>query len=159
MRRPSARLIIVFIVNLLIGYGISWWIMTGILQTEFRLFGFGNLSIVALLIAVILTTLLDSPLKLGAFRWKEAFWPDDMELPDTDELVPAGRRFNWKLVIVFLINVAIGYAASWGIMANILDTELRVYGIINLSVVAFLIAFILTILLDRPLKLKTFDYE
>src|SRR5574342_512377 len=69
MRRPSQRLINAFLVTLLIGYGISWGIMTFILKAPFRLFGFNNLTVVALLVAALLLLFLDVPLKLGVFDW------------------------------------------------------------------------------------------
>lgn len=159
MTRPSGRLTFVFIINLIIGFAISWWIMTAILDTELRVYGFGNLTVVAVLAAFILTTLLDAPLKLGMFAWKEPIWPDDLVLPSLSENEAISKRLKPKVIIVFLINLMIGYAASWGIMTDLLKTELRVYGLLNLSVVAVLIAVMLMILLDRPLKLKTLEYN
>ena len=82
MTRPNARLIVAFLISLAIGYLISWGIMMGILGTELRLYGFGNLTIVAFLVAFILITVLDSPLKLGTFNWNEPFWPKGVSLPE-----------------------------------------------------------------------------
>ena len=69
MRRPSQRLIIAFFVSLLIGYVLSWITMVFILAAPFRLYGFTNLTVVALLVAALLLLFLDSPLKLGVFDW------------------------------------------------------------------------------------------
>jgi hypothetical protein len=159
MTRPSGRLIFVFIINLIIGFAISWGIMRTILATDLRVYGFANLTIVAALVAFILTTLLDAPLKLGTFAWKEPVWPDDLKLPSLLANEAASKKLKPKAIIVFLINLVIGYAASWGIMSDLLETEFRVYGFANLSVVALLIAIMLMILLDRPLKLRILEYE
>lgn len=71
MRRPSKRLILVFLISLVIGYVISWGIMVSVLGTEFRLFGFVNVSVIAVLVAFIVVTFLDSPLNLGTFDWPQ----------------------------------------------------------------------------------------
>lgn len=69
MRRPSRRLINTFVISLIIGYALSYWIMIGILATEYRLYGFSNLTVVALLVAFVLVVFLDGPLGLGTFDW------------------------------------------------------------------------------------------
>jgi cytochrome c553 len=71
MAQPNSRLIVAFLISLLIGFIVSWLIMAVILDTELRLYGFGNLALVALLIAVVLVVVLDAPLKLGTFEWSE----------------------------------------------------------------------------------------
>jgi cytochrome c oxidase subunit 2 len=68
------------------------------------------------------------------------------------------RRPSTRLIITFLISLTIGYAVSWVIMVGVLATEFRLYGLTNLSVVAFLIASLIIIVLDAPLKLRTFDW-
>jgi cytochrome c oxidase subunit 1 len=45
--------------------------MVGVLATEFRLFGFVNVSVIAALIAFIIVTFLDGPLNLGTFDWPQ----------------------------------------------------------------------------------------
>ncbi len=69
------------------------------------------------------------------------------------------RRPSLRLIIAFLISLAIGYAVSWGIMVGLLKTEIRLYGFVNLFVIAVLVAFLLIILLDSPFKLKTFEWS
>ena len=69
MRQPSPKLLLFFLVALGAGYAISFVIMTLILDTPLRLYGFGNLSLVALLIAFLLTLWLDRPFELGLFKW------------------------------------------------------------------------------------------
>jgi hypothetical protein len=86
MRRPSKRLIITFLLSLALGYAISWGIMTGVLQTEFRLYGWGNLSIVAILLALLIIIFLDAPLKLGAFDWPK---------PAEKGIAPRPRETVW----------------------------------------------------------------
>lgn len=112
MRRPNARITIVFLVCLVIGYVISWGIMRSILGTELRLYGFGNLSVVALLVAFILITILDGPLKLGIFNWSEAIWPDGLALPEAREK-KSGSRFrigNSVKVSAFIVLVVASIA-------------------------------------------------
>lgn len=69
MRRPSKRFIVTFLVCLAAGYGISWGIMVGLLHTPYRLFGFTNLTIIALLVTFLLIVFLDTPLNLRTFDW------------------------------------------------------------------------------------------
>ena len=68
------------------------------------------------------------------------------------------RHPSKRLIITLLISLAIGYVISWVIMVGILATPLRLYGLVNLSVVAILVAFIIVIFLDAPLNLKAFDW-
>ena len=72
MRRPTSKAIIVFIIALLAGYAISGFIMLFVLETEFRLYGFFYLTMVALLFAVLMMVWLDRPLGLDLFKWREA---------------------------------------------------------------------------------------
>lgn len=71
MRRPSRRLTYAFIASLLVGYGVSWGIMAGVLDAPLRLYGFGNLTWVALLVAFLLLIFLDNPLQLRMFDWPQ----------------------------------------------------------------------------------------
>jgi cytochrome c2 len=115
MRRPSGKLILAFIVCMLIGYVASWLIMIFILKTEYRLYGFGNLSVVALLVAFILLLLLDSPLTLGLFKWDEAFWPEGVNLPERragqSRGVRLGNSFKVALFIVIVVGSIAGFAS------------------------------------------------
>lgn len=69
MRQPSQKLIIFFIVALGAGYAVSFGIMTFILDAPLRLYGFGNLTLVALLVAGLLLVWFDKPMELGLFKW------------------------------------------------------------------------------------------
>jgi cytochrome c553 len=115
MRRPGGKLILAFSVCLLIGYGASLLIMIGILETEYRLYGFGNLSIVALLVAFMLLLFLDSPFKLGLFKWDDAFWPDGFNLPERrtgqSRGVRLGNSFKVALFIVIVVGSIAGFAS------------------------------------------------
>jgi hypothetical protein len=61
-------------------------------------------------------------------------------------------------MLFFLLALGTGYTISWLIMTALLDAPLRLYGFINLSLVALLIAVLLLIWLDRPFELKLFDW-
>jgi cytochrome c oxidase subunit 1 len=69
MRHPSKRLIITFLISLAAGFAISWGIMVFVLGSELRLFGFGNLLAIALLVTFLIIIFLDSPLNLKTFDW------------------------------------------------------------------------------------------
>ncbi len=71
MRRPSQKATLFFIVALGAGYAISVVLMTVVLQAPLRLYGFANLSLVAILIAVLITIWLDKPFGLDLFKWRE----------------------------------------------------------------------------------------
>jgi hypothetical protein len=58
-----------FVVALLAGYAVSYALMALVLQAPLYLYGFLNLTVVALLIAILLTVWLDKPLDLGLFKW------------------------------------------------------------------------------------------
>ncbi|MFQ5611039.1 MAG: hypothetical protein ACE5H9_02795 [Anaerolineae bacterium] len=68
MRQPNIRLIITFVISLAVGYALSWAIMIG-LDAPYRLYGFGNLTAVAGLIAIFIIIILDRPLNLKTFEW------------------------------------------------------------------------------------------
>ncbi|RME69642.1 MAG: hypothetical protein D6784_18090 [Chloroflexi bacterium] len=71
MLHPSRKTILVFILALGTGYVVSWLLMSVVLAAPLRLYGFINLTLVALLVAVLLTIWLDKPLELNLFRWPE----------------------------------------------------------------------------------------
>ena len=71
MRRPTRKAILFFFLALGTGYTISLGIMVGILNAELRLYGFANLTVVALLIAFVLLVWLDKPFELELFEWPE----------------------------------------------------------------------------------------
>lgn len=115
MRHPNGKLIFAFIISLLIGYVASWLIMSDILKTEYRLFGFGNLSMVALLVAFILLLIADSPFELGLFKWDDAFWPEGINLPEPGTRQSRGFRlgnsFKVALFIVMVVSSIAGFAS------------------------------------------------
>jgi cytochrome c2 len=109
MKGPNARLIVVSVVCLVIGYIAAWAIMAFILKTELRLFGFGYLSMVAFLVALVLIVLLDTPLKLGAFNWA---WPKgDFVWPEADKQKRGpsliSRIANSLKVAAFVVGVVV----------------------------------------------------
>lgn len=71
MRRPTQKAIFFFIGALIVGYAVSFGVMVGILNTELRLYGFLNLTFIALLIAFVLMVWLDRPFNLQLFVWPE----------------------------------------------------------------------------------------
>ncbi len=81
MRRPGLRLVIAFFICLILGYGISHLLMDAFLQTELRLYGWTNLTIVAILVAFLLVIILDTPFNLKVFEWE---WPADKDKKDRD---------------------------------------------------------------------------
>lgn len=69
MRRPTPKAILFFLLALGTGYTLSWIIMSGLLAAPLRLYGFANLSLVALLIAIVLLIWADKPFDLNLFEW------------------------------------------------------------------------------------------
>jgi hypothetical protein len=93
MRQPTQKLVIFFLVALGAGYAVSFVIMTFILDTPLRLFGFGNLTLVALLVAVLLIIWLDKPMDLGLFRWPTARpKPEQKDVETGGSHPPAGQE-------------------------------------------------------------------
>ena len=82
MRRPTSRAILFFFLALGTGYTLSWIVMVGILNAPLRLYGFANLTLVALLIAFVLMVWLDRPFDLKLFQWPE-------EKPEAEQAAPA----------------------------------------------------------------------
>jgi len=68
------------------------------------------------------------------------------------------RRPTSKAVLFFLLSLGTGYTISWIVMSFILEAPLRLYGFINLTLVAALIAVLLLIWLDKPFELNLFDW-
>jgi hypothetical protein len=91
VRRPSQKAILFFVAALVVGYVISIGIMIGLLNTELRLYGFGNVSLVALLIAFVLLVWLDKPFELKLFEWP-AEKPKTEETPTQREKPSAQTR-------------------------------------------------------------------
>jgi cytochrome c2 len=84
-----------------------------LLDSELRLFGFGNLSTIAFMLAIIFLIILDTPLKLGTFEWAEAFWPggEKIALPEPGTgrriMPPFGQIGNSLKVSGFIIVVVV----------------------------------------------------
>lgn len=68
------------------------------------------------------------------------------------------RRPTRKAILFFFLALGAGYLISFGVMVGLLNTELRLYGFINVTLVAALIAFILLVWLDKPFNLKLFEW-
>ncbi len=68
------------------------------------------------------------------------------------------RKPTSKAVLFFLLTLGTGYTISWVIMSFLLEAPLRLYGFINLTLVAALIAVLLLIWLDKPFELHLFDW-
>lgn len=83
MRRPSQKAILFFVAALVAGYVISIGIMIGLLDTELRLYGLGNISLIAVLIAFVLLVWLDKPFELKLFEWPEER-PEAKETPQSE---------------------------------------------------------------------------
>ncbi|MFQ5611038.1 MAG: cytochrome c oxidase subunit II [Anaerolineae bacterium] len=105
MRRPSIRLIITFLISLAVGYALSWAIMIG-LDAPYRLYGFGNLTAVAGLIAVFIIIILDRPLNLRTFDW-----PSEEEEAEGDK----NTRHLFAVSILILVVTAVSIAWLQGI--------------------------------------------
>jgi hypothetical protein len=92
----NQKIVIFFLLALAAGYAVSIGLMVGLLNTPLRLYGWWNLTLVALLVAVLLVIWLDRPFDLGFFKWparkpKEAK-PRILraeEMPPNEAMVPA----------------------------------------------------------------------
>ncbi|MEM7034567.1 MAG: cytochrome c oxidase subunit I [Chloroflexota bacterium] len=93
MRRPSLRLIITFLITLGVGYVISYFIMVGVLDTSYRLYGASYLGMVAFLFAFLFVMFLNGPLNLRLYDW-----------PTVDE-VKAAKREEPGFLQVWLTTV------------------------------------------------------
>jgi len=69
------------------------------------------------------------------------------------------RRPDARWIIVSLLCLVAGFATSWAIMVYILESDLRRFGLLNLLGVGILIAILYIVLLDGPLKLRTFEWN
>ena len=68
------------------------------------------------------------------------------------------RRPTKRAILFFVLALGTGYTISLAIMFLLLDAPLRLYGFLNLSLVAFLIAGLLLVWLDKPFNLKLFEW-
>jgi cytochrome c oxidase subunit 1 len=124
MRRPSKRLVIASIISLLLGYAIAWAIMTFVLGSELRLFGFDYLSGIALLVTVIIIIFLDGPLKLRAFDW-----PTEVERKEVSAPAKAGF-WDWFITVdhkkigLMYITTALFFFIVGGVEALLIRLQL-----------------------------------
>jgi hypothetical protein len=65
----NQKTIIFFVLALLAGYAVSVGLMLGLLNAPLRLYGWGSLTVVAFLVAILLVLWLDKPFELGIFKW------------------------------------------------------------------------------------------
>jgi cytochrome c oxidase subunit 1 len=68
------------------------------------------------------------------------------------------RHPSKRLVIASILSLIVGFALSWAIMVFVLETSFRLYGLTYFTSVAVLIAMLIIVFLDAPLKLGTFDW-
>jgi cytochrome c oxidase subunit 1 len=68
------------------------------------------------------------------------------------------RHPSKRLVIASILSLIVGFALSWAIMVFVLETSFRLYGLTYFASVAVLIAMLIIVFLDAPLKLGTFDW-
>jgi hypothetical protein len=71
VRRPTKKAVLFFFLALGTGYTLSLLVMSFLLDAPLRLYGFFNLTLVAILIAVLLMIWVDRPFGLGLFEWRE----------------------------------------------------------------------------------------
>ncbi len=126
MRRPSKRLMVAFLLSLVAGYGVSWAIMAFLLQAPLRLYGFGNLTVVALVTAALLLVFLDSPLNLGLFDW-----------PKTEPRPPGYKRAglaDWAMTVdhkkigIMYFGFSFLFFLAGGVLALLIRSELALPG-------------------------------
>ena len=67
------------------------------------------------------------------------------------------RRPSFKLLLVFLLSIGVGYIFSYLFMVFVLESSYRVYST-TLHIVAILLGMCFVIVLDGPLNLKTFEW-
>ena len=131
MRRPSGRLIVVFILSLIVGYAISWAIMVFVLDSELRLYGWLYLSLVALLAAFVILMFLDQPLSLRLFDWPTAEAEDEKKERGywnsgiSDWLTTVDHK---KIGIMYFVASFIFFLLG-GILALIIRSELALPGL------------------------------
>lgn len=68
------------------------------------------------------------------------------------------RQPTQKLIIFFIVALGAGFAVSFGIMTYVLDAPLRLYGFLNLAVIALLVAGLLVVWFDKPMELGLFKW-
>ncbi len=96
MRRPTQRAILFFLLALGTGFTISWIMMNFLLGAPLRLYGYVNLTMVAVLIAVLLLIWLDRPFELKLFDW-----PEPKPQPEADrQRRPAPEREPTEIEVV-----------------------------------------------------------
>ncbi|MCK6626712.1 MAG: cytochrome c oxidase subunit I [Anaerolineae bacterium] len=131
MRHPSKKLMITALVSLLIGYGVSWVIMAGVLDAPLRLYGFGNLTYVAILVAFLLLIFLDGPLQLRMFDWPK--------VEERKKRVPATKPYtgiaDWlttvdhKKIGIMYFLFSFFFFLVGGLLALVIRAELAVPGL------------------------------
>jgi cytochrome c oxidase subunit I len=125
MRRPSKRLIQVFLASLAVGYLLSGLIMVG-LDAELRHYGFLNLTLIAFLVAILISIILDSRMDLRIFDWPE---PIEAEVGPRYSDV-AWRVWSWmttvdhKRIGLMYISTALVFLIAGGIEALLLRLQL-----------------------------------
>jgi cytochrome c oxidase subunit 1 len=134
MRHPSKRLVIAFIISLIVGYGLSWGIMVGVLDTSYRLYGFGYLSAVAFLIAILLVVFMDGPLNLRTFDWPRTDEAEKLKKKEEKSYYSQGL-LDWlttvdhkKIGIMYFV-FSFFFFLLGGILALLIRSELAIPGL------------------------------
>ncbi len=133
MRHPTKRLVLAFIASLIIGYGVSFGLMAGILKAPLRLYGFNNLTLVALLVAIVLILFLDTPLQLKAFDWPK---PDPTQKGVKKEkgyynrgLIDWLTTVDHKKIGIMYFLFSFSFFLAGGVLALLIRAELAVPGL------------------------------
>lgn len=101
MKRPTQKAILFFGLALGTGFTISWIVMNFILGAPLRLYGYVNLVMVALLIAILLMIWLDRPFELKLFEWPEPQAEDEeQEQTPASQVEPAETEMMQSTQIV-----------------------------------------------------------
>jgi len=138
MRYPTKRFLVTLLLSIVAGYGVSWGIMAGVLDAPLRLYGFGNLTVVALLVAALLILFLDSPLNLRTFDW-----PKNAEAKKKEEQEERGyynqgladwlTTVDHKKIGIMYFVFAFSFFLLGGLLALAIRAELALPGLQILS--------------------------
>ena len=147
MRRPSARLIITFLVGIVVGYGVAWGIML-YLQVSYFNYDFGIISMIAILVSCLLVFILDTPLDLKTFEWPAEETEDDDKLRHIIYVFGlTGLVTLISLLILQQSNILPPLASEEGTFVD------QLFGL-HLQVIAFLFALIMVFMIYSVVVFK-----
>jgi cytochrome c oxidase subunit 1 len=107
-------------------------IKAGLLDTPLRLFGIGNLTVLALLVAILLVIFLDNPLKLRTFDWPSA---GEVEEAEEEPGYFSGGLLDWlttvdhKKIGIMYFGFAFFFFLLGGLLALLVRAELSLPGL------------------------------